>query len=160
MTRLALVRHAKSDWGSGSLSDHDRPLNDRGMRDAPRMAAQLAATGFVPDVVLASTATRAQVTASFFAREFGLETLLQQDLYSSSPRTILEHVVRAGVPSVLLVAHNPGVSMLAHDLSRGSIGHMPTSAVATFVWESDDWDVASAIDPDEWTFDSPSGAND
>ncbi len=60
MIRLALVRHAKSDWGSPALDDHDRPLNRRGLRDAPAMAARLADSGFVPEVILSSTALRAR----------------------------------------------------------------------------------------------------
>ncbi|MBN9170688.1 MAG: histidine phosphatase family protein [Microbacterium sp.] len=59
MIRLALVRHAKSDWSDDGIADHDRPLNARGERDAPAMARRLAVTGFAPDVIVSSTATRA-----------------------------------------------------------------------------------------------------
>ena len=51
---LILMRHAKSDWSDSSLSDHDRPLNSRGQRDAPRMANWLAESDWIPDVVLSS----------------------------------------------------------------------------------------------------------
>ena len=63
MTRtLILMRHAKSDWGHAGLADHDRPLNARGTRDAPRMGAWLRGKGHLPDEVLCSTATRTRQT--------------------------------------------------------------------------------------------------
>ena len=76
MTTLVLVRHAKSDWGSPSLDDNDRPLNARGMRDAPaqarRLAAALEASDVRLDVLLSSTALRARTTAAFFGAALGL----------------------------------------------------------------------------------------
>jgi len=155
MIRLALVRHAKSDWGDPAVADHDRPLNDRGLRDAPVMAERLAATGFVPNAIVSSTALRARTTAAAFGERFGLEPVLRPGLYGAPAEELLEAAVRQGAPSVLVVAHDPGMSVLAERLS-GAIGHMPTCAVATFTWrDQDDWEVAASLDPDEWTFDSP-----
>ena len=89
MIRLALVRHAKSDWGDPRLDDHDRPLNDRGLRDAPRMARRLAETGFRPDVILSSTALRARTTAEAFGAELGVAVSLDPELYGAPARTLL-----------------------------------------------------------------------
>ena len=155
MIRLALVRHAKSDWGDVTLDDHDRPLNDRGMRDAPRMATRLAASGFRPDVILSSTAVRARTTAEAFAAELGVAVSLDPELYGAPARTLLAAAAATRAGSVVVVAHDPGMSVLAARLSDDGIGHMPTCAVATFTWQHDDWDVAAALDPDEWTFDAP-----
>jgi len=155
MTTLVLVRHAKSDWGSPGLDDHDRPLNDRGLRDAPVLAARLAETGLRPDAVLSSTALRARTTASFFAAAFGLEPELDADLYGAPATILLAAAAARGVPHVVVVAHDPGMTTLAERLSGGGIGHMPTCAVATFTWATDDWDVATAIEPDDWSFDRP-----
>ncbi|MCR2812967.1 histidine phosphatase family protein [Microbacterium sp. zg.Y1090] len=154
MIRLALVRHAKSDWGDPGLPDHDRPLNPRGLRDAPVMAARLADSGFAPDLIVASTALRARTTAEIFADRFGLAPLLRDELYGAGADELLRTAATQGVASVLLVAHDPGMSALAGRLAP-EIAHMPTCAVATFTWDQDDWDVASALDPDAWTFDSP-----
>lgn len=151
---LALVRHAKSDWGDPSLDDHDRPLNDRGLRDAPVMARRLAETGFSPDVILSSTALRARTTATSFAEVFGLPVTLEERLYGAPGSLLLRAAVESGAASVIVVAHDPGMSALAGRLS-GEIAHMPTCAVATFTWDADDWAVASALDPDSWTFDAP-----
>ena len=59
--RLILLRHAKSGWDDPGLSDHDRPLTDRGMRDAENVGAWLTKNGFVPGLVLSSTATTESV---------------------------------------------------------------------------------------------------
>jgi phosphohistidine phosphatase len=61
------MRHAKSGWDNPELSDHDRPLNPRGLRDAPRMAACLIRHGRVPDSITSSTAIRAEHTARLVA---------------------------------------------------------------------------------------------
>lgn len=155
MIRLGLVRHAKSDWGDPMLDDHDRPLNDRGLRDAPVMAALLAESGFRPATILSSTALRAKTTARSFAQVWGLPVQTQDRLYGAPGGVLLSAAAEAAVATVLVVAHDPGMSELAGQLSGGEIAHMPTCAVATFTWDADDWDVATSLDPVEWTFDSP-----
>lgn len=155
MTTLVLVRHAKSDWGDPGLDDHDRPLNERGLRDAPVLAERLATRGLQLDAVLCSTALRARTTASFFASAFGLQPEADPDLYGAPAGTLLAAAAARAVPAVMVVAHDPGMTVLAQSLSGGRIGHMPTCAVATFVWSTDDWDVATATDPEDWSFDRP-----
>ena len=96
MSKILLVmRHAKSSWTDETLSDHDRPLNPRGLRDAPRMAAWLDAQDSVPDLILCSTALRAHTTAQILEREssFSGPLLTYKKLYlgcllytSPSPR--------------------------------------------------------------------------
>ncbi|WP_448390409.1 SixA phosphatase family protein [Microbacterium aurum] len=161
MTTLVLVRHAKSDWGDPGLDDHDRPLNSRGLRDAPAAARRLAATGLRLDALLSSTALRARTTAGFFGAALGLEPELDPDLYGAPAAKLLSAAGargRAGADGVVIVAHDPGMTVLAEHLSGGAIGHMPTCAVATFQWETPDWDVATATDPDSWSFDAPGHA--
>lgn len=155
MIRLMLVRHAKSDWGHPELDDHDRPLNERGRRDAPTMARRVADQQLRPDVLLSSTAVRARTTAEAFAAALGLEVSLDPTLYGAPADALLAAAVAAGSPSVMIVAHDPGMSVLASRLSGGGIGHMPTCAVAVFTWDQDDWHVATALDPDDWTIDTP-----
>lgn len=156
MTTLILVRHAKSDWGDPSLDDHDRPLNARGMRDAPVLARRLAVRGLRPDALLSSTALRARTTAEFFGAALELAPELDPELYGAPASDLLPAAAARGVPAVVVVAHDPGMTILAERLSGGAIAHMPTCAVATFGWSTDDWAVASSVDPEEWTFDSPS----
>lgn len=155
MTKLVLVRHAKSDWGDPGLDDHDRPLNRRGLRDAPRMAARLAESGFRADAILSSTAARAAATAGHFGGALGVPVELQEDLYGAPGSVLLRAAAERGADSVIVVAHDPGLSMLAGALSDGGIGHMPTCAVAIFTWDEDDWEVATAVAPQSWSLDTP-----
>lgn len=155
MTTLILVRHAKSDWGDPSLDDHDRPLSDRGIRDAPVMARRLAESGTRPEVILSSTALRARTTAEVFAGELGVAVSLDPGLYGAPASTLLATAAATRAQVVAVVAHDPGMTVLAARLSGDGITHMPTCAVATFTWSDDDWDVVTAIDPDDWTLDTP-----
>lgn len=154
MITLILVRHAKSDWGAG-LDDHERPLNDRGRRDAPVMARRLAATGVRPARILSSTAVRARTTAQVFAEALGATVQTDEGLYGAPGTKLLAAAAGSGVTDVMVVAHDPGMTVLAEQLSDGGIGAMPTCAVATFVWDTDDWDVATATPPARWNLDTP-----
>ena len=157
MRELILTRHAKSDWGDPGLADHDRPLNGRGRRDAPRMARQLAASesGTAIQRIISSTALRARTTAAAFGKALELEVELDGGLYLASEHTLLQKAVEAEAASVMLVAHNPGITDLAWRLSDGGIRHMPTCAVARFVWHVDDWSEAAARPADAWTLETP-----
>ena len=155
MVELILARHAKSDWGDSELADHERPLNARGSRDAPVMARRLAAAGAAPGRILSSTAVRARTTAAEFGSALGVEVELDEGLYLASMSTLLAKAAGAGSPSVMLVAHDPGLSALAFHLSNGGIAHMPTCAVARFTWPTASWDEASSRTPDSWSLDTP-----
>jgi len=158
MVELVLVRHAKSDWGDPGLPDHERPLNARGTANAPVMARRLADTGITVDRIVSSTAVRARTTAAAFGAALGCEVELEPHLYDSSANTLLEAAVAAGTEArahtIMLVAHNPGITDLASRLSAGGIEHMPTCAVARFVWATDDWNEAVTRSPDSWSLDT------
>ncbi|MFB9641176.1 SixA phosphatase family protein [Agromyces lapidis] len=133
MKTLYLVRHAKSDWGDPLLDDHDRPLNDRGLRDAPAMGRRLAERGVRPDRIVTSTAVRARSTARLLARTLGIgddHVVEERKLYAASDRSIL--AVAAGLDDALdvamLVGHNPGMSDAVGELT-GEWVELPTCAV-------------------------------
>lgn len=162
MIELVLVRHAKSDWDDPRLRDHDRPLNARGKRDAPVMAKRFA-QGRLADAaeaprILSSTAVRARATAAEFAAALGVEVELDENLYVAPTRTLLAAAAASGASSVIVVAHNPGISTLAEALSDGGISYMPTCAVAGFVWHQDDWEVATSVLPESWRLMTPRDA--
>ena len=124
MTRLILIRHAKSDWSQG-LDDHARPLNARGREAAGRIGAWLAAEGHLPDRVLCSTATRAQETSAL-VWEGADHAPPQSDLhalYHAAPATMLEAAQKAEGAVVAMVAHNPGMAMLAGMLAATRPDH-------------------------------------
>lgn len=125
MRTLVLLRHAKSDWGTPGLTDHDRPLAPRGLRDAPRMGRWMAREGLVPDAALSSTAVRARRTARLALDAAGAppEVLrLDGRLYGASAWGILRRAAEAaresGGETLLVVGHNPGLE----DLVRGVRG--------------------------------------
>ena len=155
MITLTLVRHAKSDWGNPVLADHDRPLNRRGTRNAPMMARRFAETGIEIRRLLSSTALRARLTAEAFSAELGVPLELDGDLYHASAGELLAAAKSTGVSSVMIVAHDPGISDLASLLSNDGILHMPTCAVARFVWSVDSWGDAITHSVDEWSFAAP-----
>ncbi len=129
---LLLLRHAKSSWSDSSLDDHDRPLNKRGKRDAPRMARFIVDSGWVPDIIISSTAARARATALAVAEacDWSPKLSLQRDLYLASPSDYLAALeeVPPQAARVLMVGHNPGIEELADQLS-GITVFMPTAAL-------------------------------
>lgn len=159
MPTLILVRHAKSDWGDASLRDHDRPLNKRGQRDAPAMAAMLAGSGVSVDRLLSSTALRARTTAAEFASALEIEAELDAELYLADADTLLTKAATTGADTVMVVAHDPGLSDLAYRLSGGTIEHMPTCAVAQFEWDSATWAEAMGRVADRHAFHTPRGTS-
>lgn len=155
MISLTLLRHAKSDWGDASLADHDRPLNARGRRDAPAMAEHLAGLGDTPQRILSSTALRARTTAESFGLTLGVRVELDPELYLASAATLWAKAAAQGATSVMLVAHDPGLSDLASRLSAGDIEHMPTCAIARFTWELSSWPEAPPLPAATRTLDIP-----
>ncbi|MEZ0064745.1 phosphohistidine phosphatase [Streptacidiphilus sp. MAP12-20] len=138
---IIVLRHAKADWPS--VPDHERPLADRGRKDAPNSGRWLAVAGVVPDLTLCSTAARTRETWKLFAHELPERprTVYEDRLYEAAPGQLIEvlHELPEEVRTVLLVGHNPGVQGLAEIVSGDSEGDalarlrasgFPTSAVA------------------------------
>ncbi len=140
MKTLLLARHAKSDWGMPGLSDHDRPLNGRGRRDAPVLARRLVDDDLALDRIVSSTATRARSTAEEYAAAFGLTLVEERLLYAASARSIL--AIAAALPEestvAMLVGHNPGMSDAVAELT-GQFVQMPTCAVAECAVDVGSW---------------------
>lgn len=159
MKTLLLVRHAKSSWDAPARDDHERPLDERGLRDAPEMGRRLGERGIRPDVIRASTAVRARTTARLLAEELGVAPdalVLDPRLYGASAQTVLDIVAEldADVAVAMIVAHDPGLSELAFELS-GTIEHMPTCAIAEFTFDVDEWARLDRSGAVEVRFDSP-----
>jgi phosphohistidine phosphatase len=117
------MRHAKSDWASGALTDFDRPLNRRGERDAPRMARWLRANRFIPQQIISSPAVRARETTELAVRELEVdEAMVRWDrrIYEAELDDLLAVLSDhdAKVAMQMLVGHNPGLERLAGYLAR------------------------------------------
>ena len=159
MKTLFLVRHAKSSRDDPSLSDRDRPLNDRGKHDAAMMGTRLAKRDVKPDLLVSSPALRALTTARLMAEEMGCKRkdIVEDDrLYASSPEDLLA-VIRAldrKLDRVMLFGHNPEFTDLARRLSREVID-MPTSAVAEFTFDTKAWSDVGEVEPAKVALDYP-----
>ena len=148
MKTLTLVRHAKSSWKDKTLSDHDRPLNKRGKRDAPRMGKRLAKASICPDLIVTSTAVRAKRTAETIAAEIGYpisHIMMDEGLYLSGVSGVLDLIHNLGDANnhVMLFGHNPGFTDLARALTGEYIVNMPTCAVYCVGFDVDSWSKVS-----------------
>jgi phosphohistidine phosphatase len=144
MRTLYICRHAKSDRSPGHANDHDRPLNERGLRNAPFMAEQFAQRGEPVDQLLSSTARRAADTAAFYAGALGVPISLvayRSALYHASVAELLRVLqeVSNERPRVMLFGHNPGLSMLVEHLSDEGLGDLPTGSIVRIDLHVNDW---------------------
>ena len=142
MKTLLVLRHAKSSWNDPALDDHERPLNKRGRRDAPRMGELVREYGLIPDVVISSDAVRARLTAEAVAEaaRYAGEILLDPHLYLACPADILSLLatVRENAETVMIVGHNPGLEQLVEQLT-GERQDLPTAALAQIGLPIDRW---------------------
>ena len=158
--RVTLLRHAKSSHDDYSLTDHDRPLNARGERDAPIMGQRLMLKGGRPSLILTSTAVRARRTAKLIAREIGypLEFIQsERELYLADPGTILDVIAGQDTSfhDIVVCGHNPGMTELACMLSRTHIDNVPTCGMVVLDTDIDSWDRLGQARCDLVDFDFP-----
>jgi phosphohistidine phosphatase len=142
MKTLLILRHAKSSWKQPDQADHDRPLNERGKSDAPRVGRLLREEDLVPDLIVSSTAKRARKTAAKVAEGsgYGGEIQLSDELYLAPPKTylgVLRQVADAH-SRVMVVGHNPGLEELL-TLLTGDESSLPTAALAYITLPIDRW---------------------
>jgi len=131
---VCFVRHAKSNWDNPGLKDFDRPLDQRGLKDAPVMAHQMKKLGLIPDLIITSGANRAKSTAEFFQNEFKLpkeKFWIRNELYEASPDEVYEVLKSAPDEAafVYLFGHNPTFTWVANNLSGVHIDNVPTCGV-------------------------------
>src|ERR1700681_4050090 len=129
MKILILVRHAKSSHSFGLSSDFDRPLNDRGFREAAEMGKKLFKKNTAIDQFVSSPAARAKTTAELFVAEYDRklkEILFVPSLYHADPEIYFEVVSKldAAHNHVALFSHNPGITDFANTLTSTHISHM------------------------------------
>ena len=144
MKTLVIVRHAKSSWDQPGLSDFDRPLNERGKKDAPVMANRLKEKGIELDHLVSSPAKRARKTAKYFAEEFRLKNediKLVEALYSATQSEFLQAIkeIDDKYKNVALFSHNPGVTDFASSLTNVHVDDMPTCAMFAVQANTDSW---------------------
>jgi phosphohistidine phosphatase len=142
MKTLLVLRHAKSSKDDPSLRDFDRPLNDRGERDAPRAGAMLKDRGLLPQEILSSPAPRARETARLAAESCGFKKDVQliANFYPGEPQHYLKALkdLPDELDRVMVVGHNPGIEELIWTLS-GTLEEIPTAALTHLELPIDSW---------------------
>lgn len=159
MKNLVIIRHAKSSWTEPLLNDHQRPLAERGLRDAPKMGNRLKKKGINPDAMLSSDAERAKATALITAEslDFPQEKIrFTPDLYHASASDILSEIKKTdnSVNTLFVFGHNPGENDLIWKLG-GEIDNLPTSGQFGFKFDVHKWSDIEKKNAKFWFFDYP-----
>jgi phosphohistidine phosphatase len=168
MKTLYVIRHAKSSWDDTGLPDFDRPLNDRGKRDAPRMGKRLKEKSVHPDLMLSSPAKRTLSTCKRIAEVLGFpkeKIKTDKTLYHADEEDILSVIrtIRDQYNTVLIFGHNPGLTDFVNSLSRDEAMHIPnvpTCGLVAFSFETDSWQRVDFGNGKFLLFDFPKSSND
>lgn len=142
LRELILLRHAKSDWRDESLADIDRPLSERGRKNAVKVGKWLHHNNLMPDYIMASPARRVQQTLKRLCAECSTEAHYLDELYLADLNTLQQLLAEApDVKRLMIIGHNPGLERLFNflDSHSESESHLfPTASLAHFVLP-DDW---------------------
>ena len=160
MKTLFLIRHAKSDWNDHSLDDIDRPLNERGKRDAPVMAHRLLDKGIAIDAFIASPAKRAWKTASIFAAVYKRDKediISRPELYAAPQEVFYDVILTADkkFDSIAIFSHNPGITDFANLLTDTRIDNIPTCGIFAIKVDAHTWGAFKEANKEFWFFDYP-----
>ena len=141
------------------MPDKDRPLSDRGRRDAPKMGKRLAKRDVKPNLILSSPARRALKTAEIIAKKLDCkrkDIVVDDRFYAVAADDLLDviHKLDDKLERVIVIGHNPEMTELAHRLSS-KITHMPTCAVAEFTFDAKSWSKIGKVKPAKVALDYP-----
>lgn len=144
MKQLILCRHAKSSWKNITIDDIDRRLNKRGKQDAPMMGKRLALKGIRPDAMISSPATRARKTAVRLAKElnFSKDSIkIEKVLYGAHVDEMFNLVngLDDSWGQVIIIGHNPEMTMFAHALADFNVFNIPTCGIVCVKFQADHW---------------------
>lgn len=139
-----LIRHAKSSWGDPTLRDFERPLNNRGLRDAPFMSQLLKGKGEIPNQIISSPALRAHTTSKYFAKAFDIAEeaiVLEKNIYEAYPEQVIEIIqgLDDELQTVFLFGHNPAFTSLANMFAEEYIANVATCGIVRVVSTSKTW---------------------
>jgi len=160
MKSLIIVRHAKSSWDLSTPNDFDRPLNDRGKKDAPAAAKRLVKKNVEIDAFISSPAKRARKTAKHFIKEYNRgkdEIILVAELYQAHAASFYD-VIRNlddSYNNVAIFSHNPGVTDFVNTLTEVHIDNMPTCGIFAVKCDIDRWADFKDAAKQFWFFDYP-----
>lgn len=144
MKQLWILRHAKSDMGHAGLPDIERTLNNQGIETASAMGRWLSSKGVNPDLLICSPALRARQTAELVSAGIGYPVgriRSEDEIYEATPETLLDVIAQTDpdISSLMLIGHNPGLSMLVNMLGAEVGNGLSTCSVASMGFNSRDW---------------------
>jgi len=157
---LYLVRHGKSSWGYENVSDMDRPLKNRGIRDAYEMSSRLINRGVLPDLMISSPAIRALHSCVIFASELKYpfnRIRIEEILYFSEESMIMNFIreISDAVSTMLVFGHNPIISNIANMFFKNQVEYIPTTGIAKFIFKTNSWSKISKQNLIEEWYDTP-----
>lgn len=158
---LLVVRHAKSSWEIGSMNDFERPLNDRGKKDAPMMAKRLIEKNIYIDAFVSSPAKRAKKTAELFCNNYGKNddfVIFMSMLYHATLDVFYEVINQLddNFSTVAIFSHNPGITDFANTLIDSvHLDNMPTCSIFAIQIHCDKWKDFNKSKKDLLFFDYP-----
>lgn len=160
MKQLLLIRHAKSSWNDASINDMDRPLNDRGKKDAPKMAERLLDKKIKIDGFYSSPAKRALATCELFVKEYDKKKkniIESEELYEPRVENFFNVVKKADndLDTIALFSHNPGITAFANQLTNVQIDDMPTCSIFAIKADIKKWNEFEEAEKLFWFFDYP-----
>ena len=160
MKTVLLVRHAKSSWDDITLSDFERPLNDRGKKNAPEMAERLLKKKIAMDTFISSPAKRAKKTAEAFAKVYTKDkedVILFPALYEAQHENFLQAIEEAPrhATNLALFSHNPGITDFVNSLTEVRIDNMPTCSIFAVKVNIQDWREFREAKKEFYFFDFP-----
>ncbi|XLS27712.1 SixA phosphatase family protein [Flavobacteriaceae bacterium M23B6Z8] len=143
MKTLTLVRHAKSSW-EYQVDDKDRPLNERGVRDAHLVSSHLAESPFIVDAVFSSYANRAMHTCAIFLRNLDIpftKLTITKELYDFSGQAVFDFLrnLDDSYEKVMIFGHNHAFTHLATTMGDQYFDNLPTSVLVTINFSIDSW---------------------
>ena len=148
--RLIVMRHAKSSWKDPNLDDHERPLNKRGRRDAPKVADAIFERGWIPELILVSSSKRTLQTLEGMSHRMGKTPFeVRSGIYHATVIDLMEELEdMLDNGTTMIIGHNPGSEILVNHLS-GEWHTMPTATAVLLLHSGSSWSVEAVIRPKE-----------
>jgi phosphohistidine phosphatase len=160
MKKLYIIRHAKSSWDDTDQPDFERPLNNRGVHDADKIAQKLNVEKISPDLILSSPAKRALTTANIFAVKLNYpieKIVVVEKIYEAGLKelTSVLQAIENSYKNVMLFGHNPGLTSLVNMLSDKPVPHLPTCAVVGLKFNIESWEELERYSGEIFLFEFP-----
>jgi phosphohistidine phosphatase len=161
---LFIIRHAKSSWDIDDISDIDRPLKLKGIRDAYDMARRIKINHDIPGLIISSPAIRSLHTADIFARVIEIKHShfkIDERLYGSGIGVIKKILSEqdGSLKNIMIFGHNPDFSELVSVLSGNDFIEMPTCGVFRITFNAPDWKSISSENATSSQLDYPKNIN-